>query len=72
MITTKDLGALNELMTFENWMALKLQGYSKEISNGELKKQFSDMAGIHIEQHAELLNYLKTESGTKSDKGSKN
>jgi hypothetical protein len=62
MITTKDLGSLNELMTFENWMAVKLYDYSKIISNDELGKHFSDMALIHIAHHEALLNYLKAES----------
>ncbi len=65
MITTKDLGALNELMTFENWMAKKLNEYSKQISDSELKKLFSDMAQIHVEHHSELLVYLDE----KSEKG---
>lgn len=61
MITTKDLGSLNELMTFENWMALKLYEYSKQLSNSELKSQFSSMAKVHASQHEALLNYLKKE-----------
>ena len=60
MITTKDLGALNELMTFENWISVKLSKYSKEINNAELKTVFSDMAQAHISHHEALLNYLKS------------
>lgn len=67
MITTKDLGALNELMTFENWLALKLAFYSREATGAQLKKYCADMVKAHAGHHEELLNYLKTES----EKGSK-
>jgi len=59
-ITTKDLQSLNELMTFENWIAVKLINFSKQISNAELKEQFSKMAEMHITHHKNLLNYLST------------
>lgn len=62
MITTKDLGALNELMTFENWMAIKVYEYSKEVSNSTLKSFLNNMTKVHKERHEALLNYLKTES----------
>lgn len=67
MITTKDLGALNELMTFENWIALKLANFSKTISNEELKTLFNSMAQAHIKQHQALLNYLKTNAPKKGE-----
>lgn len=60
VITTKDLMALNELMTFENWMAVKLTEFSKQISKGELKKKFNEMAKVHIDQHKALLEYLES------------
>lgn len=59
-ITTKDLQSLNELMTFENWIALKLSNFSKQISNTELKTHFSKMAKMHSMHHKNLLNYLST------------
>lgn len=60
MITTKDLGALNELMTFENWMTIKLVDFSKTVSNSELKSFCSEMAKEHAANHEALLTYLKT------------
>ena len=57
-VTTKDLMALNELMTFENWMALKLLNYSKETTSTNLKNEFKKMAKIHAMNHKNLLNYL--------------
>ncbi len=59
MITTKDLGALNELMTFEHWMAVKLFHCSETISNSELKTTFKELAQVHIAHHEALLNYLE-------------
>jgi hypothetical protein len=59
MITTKDLGAINELLTFENWMALKLIYHSDLLTNKELKKEFKEMAKSHISHHKNLLKYLK-------------
>lgn len=59
MITTKDLGALNELLTFENWMALKLKYHSESLTSKELQKEFKEMAKIHVTQHRNLLKYLK-------------
>ncbi len=62
MITTKDLGALNELMTFENWMAIKLIEYSKMISNDTLKDSFAQMAEVHVAHHQALLEYLEAKA----------
>lgn len=59
-ITTKDLMALNELMTFENWMATKMYGYCEDSTERSLKSMFKDMALKHLESHNKLLNYLKT------------
>jgi hypothetical protein len=61
-ITTKDLMALNELMTFENWIACKMLNYSKLVSSSKLKKEFEMMAQTHAVHHKNLLNYLKTNS----------
>ncbi len=59
-ITTKDLLALNELMTFENWMATKMKNYEEMASEKQLQKMFGEMAQIHLENHSKLLDYLKT------------
>lgn len=59
-ITTKDLMALNELMTFENWMAIKMKGCHDCSDDRTLKTMFKDMAKKHSEHHAKLLNYLRT------------
>lgn len=59
MVSTKDLGALNELLTFENWMTLKLLYHSEFLTNKELKKDFEEMAKVHASQHKNLLKYLK-------------
>lgn len=61
-ITTKDLQSLNELMTFENWMSVKMISYSKQISNSKLKSHFKEMAKIHAMHHKNLLNYLSSNS----------
>lgn len=61
-ITTKDLQSLNELMTFENWMAVKMIHYSKIITSNKLKSHFKEMAKIHAMHHKNLLNYLSSNS----------
>ena len=62
-ITTKDLMALNELMTFENWMAVKMKQYSLLATEKSLKTMFKSMATAHCENHRKLLNFLTTNSG---------
>ena len=62
-ITTKDLMALNELMTFENWMTTKMKQYQVLATDKSLKTMFKSMATAHYENHNKLLNYLKTNSG---------
>lgn len=67
-LTTKDLMALNELMTFENWMATKMKFCSQSVTEKPLKTMFLDMAKKHLENHTKLLEYLKqnsVEGGTK-------
>ena len=58
-ITTKDLMALNELMTFENWIAVKLQACSENSTERSLKTLFKDMAKVHLTHHERLLAYLE-------------
>ena len=58
-ITTKDLMALNEMMTFENWLATKMKFCSQAVSEKPLKTMFADMAQKHLENHGKLLAYLK-------------
>ncbi len=58
-ITTKDLMALNEMMTFENWMATKMKFCSQAVTEKPLKTMFTDMAQKHCENHSKLLAYLK-------------
>ena len=62
-ITTKDLMALNEMMTFENWMATKMKFCSQAVSEKPLKTMFADMAQKHMENHGKLLAYLKENAG---------
>ena len=57
-VTTKDLMALNELMTFENWIAVKLLNYSNQTESTNLKNEFKQMAKIHSMHHKNLLDYL--------------
>ncbi len=66
-LTTKDLMALNEMMTFENWMATKMKFCEQAVSEKPLKTMFKEMATKHLENHTKLLNYLKSnaEGGTK-------
>ena len=58
MLTTKDLMALNELMTFENWMATKMKFCEQAVSEKPLKTMFKEMATKHLENHTKLLQYL--------------
>lgn len=58
-ITTKDLMALNELMTFENWMATKMKFLSEMTEDRSLKNMFGNMASMHFENHKKLLKYLE-------------
>jgi len=57
-ITTKDLQSLNELMTFENWLAIKMKYFSEMMECEKLKTTFVKMAGTHLEHHKALLNFL--------------
>ena len=59
-ITTKDLMALNEMMTFENWMATKMKLCCQMTNDRSLKNMFCDMANVHLENHKKLLKYLET------------
>ncbi|MDD4111104.1 MAG: hypothetical protein PHS54_06150 [Clostridia bacterium] len=61
-ITTKDLMALNELMTFENWVACKMLNYSEQVESNKLKTEFKTMAQAHATHHKNLLSYLKSNS----------
>lgn len=58
-ITTKDLQSLNELMTFENWLAIKIKNYSEMVECEKLKTNFEQMANTHLGHHSALLDYLK-------------
>lgn len=62
-ITTKDLMALNELMTFENWIAVKMQFCSENVQTSSLKKIFATMANEHCQNHEKLLKYLEVNAG---------
>lgn len=57
-ITTKDLMSLNELMTFENWMAIKMKACSETCVIGQ-KDIFLEFADLHAENHQKLLKYLE-------------
>lgn len=61
-LTTKDLMALNELMTFENWMSIKMKACSDVSEDKSQKTMFKDMAKKHCENHGKLLYYLKQHS----------
>lgn len=61
-ITTKDLMALNELMTFENWLATKMKFCSESSKDAMLKTMYKDMAKKHYENHTKLLDYLSKNS----------
>lgn len=58
-LTTKDLMSLNELMTFENWIAIKMKLYSDTAEDKKLKTLFQEMAEKHLDNHSKLLAYLK-------------
>ena len=62
-ITTKDLMSLNELMTFENWMSIKMKACSECVMDKSLKTMFKTMADKHFDNHSKLLNYLETNGG---------
>lgn len=57
--TTKDLMALNEIMTFENWMAVKMKACAGCVKDASVKKMFCEMANMHYENHNKLLCFLK-------------
>lgn len=59
-ITTKDIMALNELMTFENWIATKMNMFYENETDRSLKSMYKDFALKHLESHTKLLNYLTT------------
>ncbi len=68
MITTKDLMALNELMTFENWMATKMKFCEQAVTEKPLKAMFKEMATKHLENHSKLLAYLNANSSEGGNK----
>ena len=68
MITTKDLMALNELMTFENWMAIKMKFCEQAVTEKPLKAMFKEMATKHLENHSKLLAYLNANSSEGGNK----
>ncbi len=57
-LTTKDLMALNELMTFENWMATKMVVCAENSKEKPLITMYKTMAQKHLENHTKLLDYL--------------
>ncbi len=57
-LTTKDLMALNEMMTFENWMSTKMKACSDATTDKTQKTMFLDMAKKHYENHNKLLTLL--------------
>lgn len=63
-ITTKDLMALNEMMTFENWIATKMKFLSEQSTSKAHKTMFLDMAKAHYNHHEKLLEYLKANATT--------
>lgn len=64
-VTTKDLMALNELMTFENWAASKMKLASENAKDKVLKTKFNDMSITHMGNHEKLLAYLKSNAPAK-------
>ncbi len=64
-LTTKDLMALNELMTFENWMSVKMKACSTCVNDKQIKTMFENMADKHYENHSKLLETLKKAEGGK-------
>lgn len=61
-ITTKDLGALNELMIFEQWAATKFRHWYDFIEDENLKELFANACISHNERHDFLFDYLTTNS----------
>ena len=59
-LTTKDLMAINELLTFENWISLKMHFCAENTTDKPLKTMFKQMAKKHLDNHERLLNYLET------------
>ena len=57
-ITTKDLGALSELMLFEKWAAVKFEMFESWVEDAELKKMFKSIYQKHQSRAQALLDYL--------------
>ena len=47
-ITTKDIMALNELMTFENWIAVKMNMFYENETDKTLKTMFDEPISFYV------------------------
>lgn len=59
-ITTKDLGALNELIIFEQWAATKYKFLQELTNDSDCQKLFKKLCKEHEIRRDSMLKYLKS------------
>lgn len=59
-LTTKDLGALNELILFEQWAATKFRHWYDMLEDENLKELFAEICISHNKRHDKLMEYLES------------
>ena len=62
-ITTKDLGALHELMVYEQWASTKFKMLEELTDDPAIKTMFKNICLKHGTRFDSLYNYLTTNSG---------
>jgi hypothetical protein len=68
-LTTKDLGALKELITFEQWAATKFKHYFDMIEEEDLKELFESISIAHSERRDALMEFLTTNAPSSQKEG---
>ena len=58
-ITTKDLGALNELMIFEQWISTKFRMLYDHTDDEVLQDMFQNLCLDHAQRREMLFKYLQ-------------
>ena len=67
-ITTKDLGALNELMIFEQWAATKFRLLYDRTEEESIKTFFQEICLSHSARREDLYAYLKNNAKAGGEK----
>lgn len=64
-ITTKDLGALNELMLAEQWASTKFKNLYEMAEDKQIKNMFASICLEHGDRFDTMFEYLNSNKGGK-------